>query len=370
MKPQISRRAFLFLAISCATPAAAKKPLNYRLHKKPAVSTAAAAGYEAKAEKAPAPIPPYARLMSGRWTPEAKAAIEKMLLEKGRASADYDARRPPVAVLPWSDAAVAGDPAELAFLRLVSDAKFKMDDDWWRIVPLGYGRQSTRAAYEQFISLSSAVWTQQPSYHAWRKGMLNSYTALCAGVGRKECRSYLARLWSGWREDDAADFVKTVLTEEKARPGTSESIPGEPGDRSPLRARRGLRVIPEIRDLCAKLRAAGFDVWVIDDVPQPVLATSAADYGIDPSRVYGVHNSTDGARMGPGILKPVPTRGGKAEVLLSSLGRAADFAVGRDRADAELLEYGEGLRVVFDSDREFADRSRDRGWLVQPTFAR
>ncbi len=32
----------------------------------------------------------------------------------------------------------------------------------------------------------------------------------------------------------------------------------------------------------AKLLAAGFDVWVVDDLPQPVLTVSAADYGVDP----------------------------------------------------------------------------------------
>ena len=147
-------------------------------------------------------------------------------------------------------------------------------------------------------------------------------------------------------------------------------VPGEPGDRKPLRARRGLRVIPEMRDLVAKLRGAGFDVWVIDDVPQPVLAASAADYGVDPSRIYGVRNSTAGVRMGDGVTTPVPTRGGKAAVVQSSLGRPADLAIGRDLADFDLLAYGDGLRVVFDVDPELVAKARERGWLIQRALAR
>jgi phosphoserine phosphatase len=367
MKSEYIRKSiFMPLALLLAVPASARKPLNWRMRKKPAVSTATVSG----AEVSTAPARAEVRLMAGRWSPEARAAIEGLMAERGRGAPGYDAKAPPVAILPWSDAAVAGDPAELVFLRLVSEAKFRVDDAWWEIVPIGYGRQPTRAAYEEMVTLSSSVWTSQPSYHAWRKGMLSGYVDMCRGVGRKECRSYLSRLWSGWRLDDAEDYAKTVLADERKRVGPVEIVPGEPGDRKPLRARRGLRVIPEMRDLIAKLRGAGFDVWVIDDVPQPVLAASAADYGVDPSRIYGVQNSTQGARMGAEVAPPVPTRGGKTAVVQSLLGRPGDLVLGRDSADFDVLSYGDGLRVVLDADPELVKKARERGWLVQRAFAR
>ena len=357
--------ALLFLFLSASSVEA--RSLNYRMRKKPDVSTSTVAGVAASTAAAAAePI----RLMAGRWTPEVRTAVEKLIAVKGVGAPGYDPKAPPVAVLPWSDALVSGDPAELVFLRLVTDAKFRVDDSWWEIVPVGYGRQPARAAYEQFVALSTAVWTAQPSYHAWRKGMLSSYVSLCRGVGRKECRSYLSRLWAGWGLDEAQDFAKRALDDEKRRAGTSESIPGEPGDRSPLRARRGLRVIPEMRDLVSKLRAAGFDVWVIDDVPQPVLAASTLDYGVDPSRTYGVRNSTGGALMGADVLRPVPTRGGKAEIVQSILGRPADLVLGRDSADLDVLAYGDGLRIALDGDSELVKKALERGWLVQRAFSR
>lgn len=358
---------FSLLTLLAAAPAAAKRrTLNWRMRPKTAVSTATVSAVEESTGPARAAV----KLMAGRWSPETRAAIERLIAERGRGAPGYDPKAPPVAVLPWSDAAVVGDPAELVFLSLVTEAKFKVDDEWWQIVPLGYGRQPTRAAYEEMVTLSSAVWTSQPSYHAWRKGMLSSYLRLCRGVGRLECRSYLARLWSGWREDDAQDYAKHVLADEMRRVSPVEMVPGEPDDRKPLRARRGLRVIPEMRDLVAKLRGAGFDVWVIDDVPQPVLAASAAEYAVDPSRVYGVHNSTSGVRMGDGVTVPVPTRGGKTAVVQSSVGRPADLVIGRDLADFDLLSYGDGLRVVFDADPALVVKARERGWLVQKSFAR
>ena len=363
------RNAAIFFILLLALPAPAKKPrsLNWRLRPKPAAVEAEVVRSTATAKVEP---PKAMVLMSGRWTPEVREALERFIAGRGRKSPGYDAKRPPVAVIPWSDAAVAGDPAELVFLRLVTEAGFHFGDEFWEIVPIAYGRQPARAAYEQFVVLSSSVWRSDPTYSGYRKYMLSSYLELCRGVGRKECRSYLSRLWAGWRDDDAYDFSRQTLEREKNSSVTREVVRSEPEDRAPLRLRRGLRLIPEVRDLVAKLRAEGFDVWVIDDVPQPVLAASAADYRLDPSRVYGVHNSTDGPRMGAGVMKPVPTRGGKTEALQSLLGRPADLVFGRDAADLELLSYGEGLRIVFDRDEELVRRAVERGWLIQPSLAR
>ena len=374
MRREYIKNTAPILALLLATFAAAKRPLNYRRRAKtPAASAAPAAAAKISPSTvvvSAAPVAPRVRLAEGRWNPEVRAAIENLIAEKGRNGPGYNPKAPPCAVLPWSDGAVDGDPAELVFLRLVTDAKFRVDEAWWDIIPIAQGRRPVRVAYEQFVALSSSVWTQQPSYHAWRKGMLSSYVSLCRGVGRKECRAYLARLWAGWREDEAEDFSKRTLEDERRRGGGVEMIPGEPGDRSPLRARRGLRAIAEMRDLVVTLRAEGFDVRVIDDVPQPVLAASTADYGIDPSRTYGVQNSSDGARFGAGVLKPVPTRGGKTEIVQSALGRPAELVIGRDSADFDVLSYGDGLRVVLDADPDLARKARERGWLVQRAWSR
>lgn len=357
----------LAAALLCAAAAVAdaKKPLNFRKRPKSAV----AASTTTVVAEAPAEDP-SPRLMRGRWTKEARALLEGFLKEKGKTAPGYDAAKPPVAALPWSDALVAGDPAELVFLRLTEEARFEFDDSWWELVPVAYGRQPARAAYDGFVKLSSSVWSAQPDYQRYRKLMLQSYLDLCRGVGRKECRQYLARLWAGWRERDARDYAAAVLAEEKRRPGMIETIAAEAGDPAPLKVRRGLRVIPEMRDLVAKLRAEGVDVWVVDDVPLPVLQASTSDYGVDLSRAFGVQNSTDGARMGGGILRPVPTRSGKTEAVQSRLGRPADLVIGRDMADFDLMEYGTGARLVLTGDPELERRAREKGWPVQPALAR
>lgn len=352
---------FALLALS-AIPAAAKKPKNFRLMwKKPVVaeeveeSTAAARGPQ--------------RVMAGRWAPEVGAALNKFIAERGKGAPGYDAMKPPVAVLPWSDALVVGDPAELVFLRMTTLVDFRFDDDWWTIIPVAHGRQPARAAYNHFISLSSATWQSQPDYHHYRKEILGSYLGLCREVGRRECRQYLMRLWAGWKEGEAIDYARETLAAEKSRPSGVELVYSEEGDKSPLRIRRGLRLIPEMRDLAQKLRAAGMDVWIVDDVPQPSLSAAAADYGIDPSRVVGIRAGPDGARYSASVLKPVPTRSGKAEIVKASVGRPPDFALGRDAADIDLLSYGDGLRVILSGDKELEAKAKEKGWLLQPSLA-
>ncbi len=363
MKKYLFGNTILFLLlVLAAVPAEAKRPKNFRLMwKKP---VAAQAPEESTSTVQGPPL-----VMAGRWTPEVRSALNKFLAERGKGAPGYDATKPPVAVLPWSDALVVGDPAELVFLRLTTRVDFHFDDDWWNIIPVAHGRQPARAAYNHFISLSSAVWQSQPDYHHYRKEILGSYLGLCREVGRRECRQYLMRLWAGWKEGDAVEYAREVLIDEKSRPSGVEVVLSDEGDKAPLRIRRGLRLIPEMRDLAQKLRAAGMDVWIVDDVPQPSLSAAAADYGIDPSRVVGIRAGPDGARYSASVLRPVPTRSGKAEIMKASVGRPPDFALGRDAADADLLSYGDGLRVILSGDKELEAKAKEKGWLLQPSLA-
>lgn len=363
MMRESAGKIYLFLLLAClASLAPAKPPKNFRRRPRPGAEAVVASTEPAK--------PQPARLLAGKWTPEARAAIEGFIAARGKGAPGYDASKPPVAVLPWSDALVSGDPAELVFLRLVSRAELKLDDSLWQSVPIAYGRQPARAAYEQFIHVSSSTWQSQPSYHQFRKALLSSYLELCRGVGRKECRSYLARLWAGWKEADAEDYAKAALAEEKSRPASVEAVKAEEGDAAPIKVRRGMRLLPHMRDLVAKLRAAGVDVWVVDDVPQQTLLAAAADYGVDPSRVSGIQSAPDGARMSANILKPLPLRGGKAEIVRKAVGRPADLVIGRDAADLELMADGAGVRVALSGDPALEKAAVEKGWVLQPSLAR
>lgn len=351
------RVVFAALLLAWTAPAraqAARRPLNPRYHKK--------AGAAAKAPERP----PF---LGGGWTPQASEAVRRFVEVHGSSAALYDANTPPAAAIAWDGSAFFGDPAEAVFHKLVVEVEFKFSEDFWREVPLGYGRQKIRAAYEQFASLPKTLWPMQPAYHQFRKYFFASYQDTCRKVGRKECRGYLAKLLIGYTEEEAREYAKAALAEESAqkpgleREGTSDVDP------RPVFWPRGLAPVPEIKELVAVLRAAGVDVWAVAPEPQAVLMESVSYSGVDPSRCLGIKQGSDRSRYDGILREPIPIRGGMVDAVVGALGRAPAFVVAAREEDLPLLEYSPGLRLVLDDgEPELRKRAKQDSALLQPLF--
>lgn len=313
--------------------------------------------------------PAKERLAAGRWDPRVKAALEDLVFEKGKINAGYDPLQPPVAVFAWDDAAIVNDSSEAVFTRLVERVDFKFEDGFWQNVPLAYGRQRLRAYYEQFSGEPQSVWLRQSAYQEYRKSFLRNYEDMCHRLGRKECRSWLSKLCWGFKEDELREYAQAVVRDELGRPLETESVRLSADDRAPATIRRGLRAIPEIRDLFRLLIGAGFDVWVIADGNQWATETMAKEYGVDPSRVAGIRVVLEKGKLGSEVAEPVPFRAGKVDAIASFIGRPPALAVGADPWDAEMLGYGDGLRVLLDKgDAALKAIAGENGWLIQPAF--
>lgn len=374
----------LFLSVLAAPPLQARKPRNphWRGKGKTApVPAAAEAAPEAAASTAPATgeaapsaaaaaAPPTRALALGRWRPEVRKALEDFMAARGKGSALYDPQSPPTAVLAFNDAMVVNDVGEVVFQRMVEHADFRFSDEFWRDVPLVYGRQRLRAAHDIFAELPVSVWPQQPAYHQYHKGFLKAYRDMCDNLGRLECRTWLVKLLRGYREEELGFYTMTAIGEEHMRPVSEEAVRDSPEDAAPVLIRRGLARIPEMQDLCAALREAGFDVWFMDADAQQELEAVARDYEVDASRVCGVRGKVTADKLSGGIMAPVPIRGGKTDVLMSKLGRAADLVVGAGLDDKELMEHGSGLRLLLDrGDAGMRKLAAEKNWLVQPAFS-
>jgi phosphoserine phosphatase len=258
---------------------------------------------------------------------------------------------------------------ELVFQRLVRRVEFKFDDDWWTIVPLAYGRQRIRAAHEQFFSLPQAAWPAQPTYHQFRKFMLESYRDSCLKVSRKDCRIYLARLLKGLSQEEVAAYAKSTIAEEAERKIEIEWVGESEGDPNPVEVRRGLREVPEMKDLCRLLMTAGFHVWVADSEPAVVLSTAAPAYSVGASRTLGIKQALFRGTLTGKIEEPVPFGNGKVDALLGAVGRPPALVVASSPDDRELLRYGSGVRLILDrGDAILREEARKRGWLLQPAF--
>lgn len=360
----MTRKLIIFLAaLALAADAHAKKPKNPRRAKRA----------KARAAKTvPAPAAPQElvdQLKPGRWTPEAKAAIDALVRAKGDANTSYDPLQPPVAVLPADGAAMSGDAGLALFSRLVEQVDFKIDDAFWQAVPVTYGRQMLKVYHQQFFPEPQSAWPRLPAYQQYRRGFHHAYRSMCQNVGRKECRSWLAQLLIGFGEEDIRAYAAAAVKSELDRAFEPEEIAVDGKPSAALRLARGIRRWPEIEDLVAYLRRSGFDVWMVGDSPQAAVEAAAGVHGIDPSRAAGIRTKAEKGKLTAEVLDPVPFRGGKIDAVVSSLGRVPALIIGADPWDIELLGYGEGLRVLLDKgDPALRALAEDSGWVVQPIF--
>lgn len=345
------------LLLFFAAPARAqqRRPLNPRYKKR----------------KAAAAAPAVPRLLHGTWSAQADEVVRRFLDVHGSSSTAYDASAPPAAAIAWDGTAFYGDPMEAVFHKLVVEAEFKFSEDFWKRVPLGYGRQKIRAAYEIFSAQPKKLWPTQPEYHQFRKYMLASYQDTCAKVGRKECRGYLAELLIGFTEEEMRDYAKAAMAEEAAQKPRLDREGVSDADPDPVLWPRGLIPVPEIVELVRVLRANGVDVWAVAPEPQAVLTESALAGGVDASRVLGIKQGSQRARYDGNLKEPVPVRGGMVDAVVSSLGRPPELVVAARIEDFQMLEYCPGLRIVVDDPREpgVHKRAQVDHALLQPPFA-
>lgn len=372
------KKFFISLAVLllCAAEAdSARRPKNPRRRKKitpPAVSLASApAVVDVSSAPAVPEIPELEvkRLPEGRWKPEVKEALEKEIARLGRRSPGFSEEMRPAAVLPANDALVYNDAGEIVFRALVDRADFRFGDEFWRLVPIAFGRQALRAAYEQFIDLPVSVWPQQPTYRQYRKGFLGAYQTMCSRTGRLECRGFLARLTRGYTLDEISTYAQAILREESIETRRPDIIAGGTEDETFVSVRRGYAYVQEMKELVKLLQEEGWDVWVVDTELQQILEVVVKPLGVPAGRVIGIQLVTKDERLTGQVGGAAPIRTGKLELVLGVLGRAPELALAAKPEDEALLAYGEGLRLVLDKGNERLRKvGAEKGWLFQPAL--
>jgi hypothetical protein len=346
----------LLAALLCATSARAlgeRRPKNWRRAKKKA------AVEEPGARKGP--------FIGARWTRKTREAIWDLMEVRGSSAPAYNSEAPPVAVIDRA-AAVDGDVAEAVFFRLVTEAEFKFDEKFWKLVPVGWGRQRLRAAYEQFAELPKSVWPSQPAYQQYRKGFLEEYRAICGHVGAKECRSFIAKLTYGFTDEQLREYTKKVLEDEAKEKPHDDVIQVSDQDPRPLLWPRGFSVVPEVAQLVTTLRAGGFDVWAVGLSAAPEHVVESGLWGVDPSRCLAIKQATERERLNGQLLEPIPIRVGAVDAAVSAFGRRPALAVVASVEMADLALYAQGLRVLVDKgDKRLFERLAG-GAALQPDF--
>lgn len=359
-----------------AAPAGAAQTPRHAARKTAAKKPAPKRPARHRGQRPPAPHPadPTAvtwprRLAPGRWSPEVADALERLLQQLGKDSTDYSASDPPAAVLTLDDAAMTGSPGGVLFARLTAEAAFSFNEDFWKQVPPHYGGPAARAGWLTFKDQPPAVWPHDPHYLMYRKAMHGALASLAKESPRTAAR-WLAALLTGLKETEVQRMVRQVTAEALRRPLAAEEVGDSSEDPRPARAFSGLRTIPEMLDLTAKLLENGFDVWLVSPSNQYSALEAARLFGVHPSRVLGVRQKVADGLVGTETLSPLPVGTGVAEALTLFLGRSPMLAVGTPQ-DGPMLDYddGAGLRVLLCAPGAAPADAGRKGWLVQAPFS-
>ncbi|MEK7656607.1 MAG: hypothetical protein AAB412_02525, partial [Elusimicrobiota bacterium] len=307
-------------------------------------------------------------LPAGRWAPPVRDALEKLLGSSGNESADYDADNPPIAVLALDSVSMTNRPDHALFRYLVDHAKFQFDESFWKRIPEPFGRGRLRACYNIFHDHPAAVWEKDGDFLSYRKDFHRAHSKVCAAWGEKECSRWKLALLAGLEDAELRKMAGEAVNEALLEPVGTARIGAFLEDPDSVEIRTGLRKIPEIQDLCAALKARGFDLWLMSTSDEWSAQAFARLYGVDPARVVAFSARVAQGKLTEDILAPVPYGPGQAAAIVMLIGRSPALILG-GKGNADLLEYGTGLRVLSAESQDGSPPAELReGWLFQPAF--
>jgi phosphoserine phosphatase len=350
------------------------------------------------------PPRPAARVLdrrAGPWLAENARRIDRVLAERGRGSARYDAAHPPVAVFDWDNTMMKNDIGDATFYWMLAHDVVRQppERDWSRT-----SAELTDAARDALSHACAAAAPGEP--------LATSHDAACAdellaifsdgktrggaSAWKRETTltshapyAWGASLLAGYTHDEVRAIARKVYEQNRAAPvGATQTI----GARS---VAGYVRIYEPMRDLVGALQANGFDVWIVSASAQPLAEMVAGEVGIAPDHVIGVRTTRDERGRYAYALEPCGSNGdtvitfnqGKRcwinRVVFrrpanEQLARAGDralrpaFAAGDSDTDLAMVEDATELKLAINRNRVLlmcnAYANRGDRWMIQPMF--
>ncbi len=343
----------------------------------------------------------------GRWLPENRTRINKLIQAQGLASATFDPRNRPVAVFDWDNTVVKNDLGDATFLWMIRHDKVRqpLDRDW--STTSRHLTTEARAALNAACDAASEP-NQPLATSAWptcADELVSIYNGGKTRAGQSAWNNpitlttntayaWVAQLQTGYTPEELRAFARSAYAENAYNPpGTTQTVGTTTG------LAYHVRVYDEMVDLVETLQDNGFDVWLLTASPQFVVdAVSEELVGIKPNRVVGIRMVTDAqGRVTPRIQGCGPVADG-ADTLITydqgkrcwinkvifrqpveqQLGRQPDaskrqvFAAGDSDTDLSFVQDATHLKLAINRAKVQlmcnAYANREDQWLVQPMF--
>lgn len=332
-------------------------------------------------------------LAQGRWDAFNRARIDALIAAHGKGSPGYDARKPPYAVFDWDNTSIFLDIEEAVLVYQLQNLRFgatpqQLDTAIRLNIPhKAFNAPFNNAAgqpvdidkvapdiiesytwlYRNYSGLKGSQSLEQvkasPHYQNFVAKMRYLYEAIGDSFDHAVAYPWVTYHFAGMTEAQVrsltADTVAWQLGQpiEKVRWTSPAALPGRAGVVS-VSWKNGLRLVPEMQDLYARMRAAGFDVWVCSasfvDVVKEISSNPAYGYNNPADRVLAMELERDAQ----GVIQPEFRRGyaqtqgkGKTQTierfLVSRYGYGPVFVAGDSEGDQNMMQDFADTRAVL-----------------------
>lgn len=271
-------------------------------------------------------------LAAGHWDDFNRLQIDNLIKQLGKTSPSFDATHPPYVVFDWDNTSIFLDIEEAVLIYQLEHLRFgatpkQLEVALRRNIPRTAFKPEYRNSEGRDVSIDTIVpdillsyrWLyshyqglagtqpleqvrQSPHYQAFITKVRYLYEAIGGTFDHDTAYPWVTYLFTGLTEADVRNMTRETVqwqqgqSIEKVRWLTPVQLPGRAGLVG-VSWKNGLRLVPEMQNLYALLRDAGFDIWVCSasfvDVVREIASNPSFGYQQPSDKVLAMELERD-----------------------------------------------------------------------------
>lgn len=190
----------------------------------------------------------------------------------------------------------------------------------------------------------------------YHEAVFTEYYRLLEAGEIHEAYMLIAKIFSGFTPQEAADVTRAAIQAEGREVGTTELYG--------VSIARGLAPRPEVIELMQFLKTCGVDVWVVSASTEVAVRAAMEHFGIE-AKVIGVRSVVAGGVFTSALEAPMPIVEGKVDCMRVYINPTEPplVVVDDSMTGLPLLETAD-IKVVVQKNPELVREAARRGWYV------
>jgi phosphoserine phosphatase len=234
------------------------------------------------------------------WTDANRARLNKLMTDRGVASATFDPTKRPVAAFDWDNTIMKNDIGDATFFWMLKHDKIRQPAglDWGTTSAAltTDAKAALNAACDGLAAAGDALTTSTSTdctdalfniYDGLKTtGGLPAWTPAYATTDKINfAYAWVAQLTAGSTPDEVRGYARAAYAENAGAPiGTTQTV----GTTTGLNGY--VRVYEQMIDLIGTFQDNGFDVWITTASPQFIVEAISNEVGVAPHHVLGIRS--------------------------------------------------------------------------------